>query len=431
MYFHLYLTLGLGAFLAVILWEAPLLPVKRVLRSRIIKARRAEVWRKLMARPAHRYTSDEPVKGTANRRRVEIDTSNGHRESNEILTYEAVDSVEGKSLTRAIVADHDLDYQPGAEITETWTLEDHPDGTLVTLSHQRNHLQSLSALLATRREIYATLDWFQTFCQDEAKADASKNEPTVFAQSPASLRRNLLSIALSLITIGSATLFFSSTLAVLMISIIIVHEVGHWLAFKIAGHTRPRMILLPFIGGAVVSDQPFRSTREEAFVSLMGPGFSALYGIAFMLVAYDLGTDFSHIFGVDPGPEYVKNHYAGIMCVGAAALIGIANIFQMIPVPPLDGGHVWRALLHSDRHRFVRYVFPVLAVAVIWWAFSTGNTMFAIMVALLCVIWPATISSRLSLPVMSAGEKTLVGTAYVAISLVHLAPIYVLLRPFM
>ena len=79
----------------------------------------------------------------------------------------------------------------------------------------------------------------------------------------------------------------------------------------------------------------------------------------------------------------------------------------------------------------MRYVFPVLAVAVIWWAFSTGNTMFAIMVALLCVIWPATISSRLSLPVMSAGEKTLVGTAYVAISLVHLAPIYVLLRPFM
>lgn len=428
---HLYLTFGLAVFTAVILWEAPLLPVRKVVRSRIIKAKRASVWRKLLERPEHRFVGDEPVPGSPDNRRIEIDTSNGYRESRDIVTYEPIETARNERLSRRIVAQHDVDFKPGMGIDETWILEDHPEGTRVTLSHERNVLQSLSALLATRREIYSTLDWFQSFCEGTSSPRVVKSEASSLAPSPATLRRNLVNVALFLLTVGAAAFLFSWNLALFMVSVLIVHELGHWIGFKVAGHSRPRIVILPLIGGAVVSDRPFRSAREEAFVSLMGPGLSALYGIAFMLVAYDLGADFSDIFGVNPGPEYARKHYADIMCVAAAALIGIANIFQMIPVPPLDGGHVWRALLHSDRHRFIRYVFPVAAILVTWLAFSTGNVMFGVLVALVCLIWPAAISTRLSLPVMSAGEKTVVGTAYVAIAVVHLVPIYVLMRPFM
>lgn len=427
---HLYLTLGFAALLAVVLWEAPVLPIFRVTRRRLIRANADRVWRSMMQRPTDRFVSDDPVEGEPGKRRIVWDASNGNRTSLEISTYETVEEKKGEKLVRHVVADHDIAFKPGAEIVETWQLDKHPDGTLLTLTHERGMLQSISALLETRRNIYGTLDWLQTYCETDAAARAASHQPDPATKSPATLQRALTSIALTLLTAGSLAVLVSWRLAFLMLTIILVHEIGHFIGFRIAGHDRPRLILLPFIGGAVVSDKPFRSAREEAFISLMGPGFSALYGVAFMLVAFNNGADFANIFGVDPGVHYVKDRYVAIMCVGAAALIGIANAFQMIPVPPLDGGHVWRALLHSDRHRFIRYVFPFVAVVVTIVAFATGNLMFGLLIALLCIIWPAAITTRLALPVMSASEKTLIGGAYIAIALIHLAPVYVLVRPF-
>ncbi|MCB1513620.1 MAG: hypothetical protein KDJ18_02170 [Hyphomicrobiaceae bacterium] len=425
---HIYLTLGFAAVLAVVFWDAPVLPLHKVKRSRVLRADRASVWRSLMARPADRYLSDEPVEGEPNRRRIVVDTSNGSRKAPEVLTYELIEEIEAEKLVRNIVANHDIAFKPGAELVETWQLQDHPDGCLVTLSHERRLPQSIAALLASRRSIYNALDELQDHCcRSHAHAHAASRIGRVGA---ATARGKLMSIMLTLLSLGTLTALVNWRLAVLMITIIAIHEIGHLIGFHIAGHKNPRLVLLPFVGGAVASDKPFRSAREEAFVSLTGAGFSALYVIAFMLVAYNQGADFVNIFGVDPGAQYVKEHYAAIMCVGAAALIGIANAFQMIPVPPLDGGHVWRALMHSDHNRFVSYVFPLVALLATITAVATVGVMFGILVGLLCFIWPAAITTRLALPVMSAGEKTLVGSAYVTIMLIHLAPIYVLIRPF-
>ncbi len=428
---HMYFTLVVVLFVAVVFWEAPIFPIRRISRSRVVRTARSEVWKRLMERPSNRFVSDEAVVGDPKRHRVVIDTTNGLRQTLDYKTYEDSRLIEEETLERKIVASHDIDYIPEAQIVETWHLSDHPEGTLVTLTRTRNILQSLSMMLSARRGIYNALDWFQDYCEGNGATKVPADLQSSFLPSASSLRRNLTSLAFTIATFASLVMFVSWSVALLMMSVMIVHEFGHWIGFKIAGHTKPRMMLLPFVGGVVISDRPFRSAREEAFVSLMGPGFSALYGLAFMIVAFELGADFGAILGQMPSVDYARLHYADIMCVGAAALIGVANIFQMIPVPPLDGGYVWRALLHSDRHRFVRYVFPVVATLVTWLALQTGNMVFAAMVAFLCIIWPAAISSQLAIPAMSAREKTVIGSVYVVVAAIHLAPIYVLLRPFM
>jgi Zn-dependent protease len=84
--------------------------------------------------------------------------------------------------------------------------------------------------------------------------------------------------------------------------------------------------LIPFLGGLAVSDEKISSRWQDVAISLMGPVFGLLMALLCLLV-YWL-TD--HVF------------FAGL-----SAFSALLNLFNLLPILPLDGGHVLKSISFS------------------------------------------------------------------------------------
>jgi len=151
---------------------------------------------------------------------------------------------------------------------------------------------------------------------------------------------------LGLSTAGYA-LLFSWQFAVVLISIIVFHEYGHLRAMKRFGLPTKGMYLIPFVGGVAVGGKP-KSRWQNVYISMMGPVFGLFMTIVFF-VAYML-TD---------------NQFAGLVATFSALI----NIFNLLPVLPLDGGHVFKSMALSLNGRYglvFLTAFSALCFALAW-----------------------------------------------------------------
>jgi membrane-associated protease RseP (regulator of RpoE activity) len=162
---------------------------------------------------------------------------------------------------------------------------------------------------------------------------------------------------------GSATnnlLHILLWVAAIFISILI-HEMGHALAFRRLG--QPSYIILHVAGGLTVpqsigwggynSNINF-SPNQHIFISLAGPVTGFLFAVLTLAISKLLGgvISFSFLFGLIPLPS-VLLPIGGSLLTSFVGMLLWVNIFwgiiNLMPVYPLDGGHVARyALLQSD-----------------------------------------------------------------------------------
>ena len=195
---------------------------------------------------------------------------------------------------------------------------------------------------------------------DEAKIDgelaAAEDEAihggSRFASAWAELRRlqtsrgnplqGLLLLVLSIIAFVGAGLIQSSlTMIAIIITVLFVHELGHYLAMRIFKYRDVRMFFLPMIGAAVTGRHSNVAGWKKAVVSLLGPIPGIFAGAALGAVAVATHDDF----------------------LAKISLIAIGlNAFNLLPVVPLDGGWFWNAVLFS-RHRALEIGFKVFAAA--------------------------------------------------------------------
>lgn len=118
--------------------------------------------------------------------------------------------------------------------------------------------------------------------------------------------------------IAYSWLFSWEFAAILLISLVI-HEYGHVWAMRAVGIPTRGFYLIPFVGGAAVPERAFASRLEEQFVALAGPAF----GLAQAALLYTLYVGYGHPL------------------LGAAAgWVAVLNLFNMIPITPLDGGRI-------------------------------------------------------------------------------------------
>ena len=119
---------------------------------------------------------------------------------------------------------------------------------------------------------------------------------------------------------------FSWQFAVIVIASLVIHEYGHVRAMRAVGIPTRGFYLIPFVGGAAVPERAFASRLEEHFVALAGPAF----GLAQAAVLYALFVILGHPF------------------LGAvAAWVAVLNLFNMIPITPLDGGRIVKSATMS------------------------------------------------------------------------------------
>jgi Zn-dependent protease len=137
----------------------------------------------------------------------------------------------------------------------------------------------------------------------------------------------LVSLVTGLLTLaGFALLFKNWYYAMFIIFVLFIHEFGHLLAYRMIGQPWGRMIFLPFLGAIAMPRLPFESQGQTVFAALMGPGISVL-----LLITCLLGT------------------FTSTAVHNLSVILGIVtvwlNVFNLLPVEPLDGGIALRSVL--------------------------------------------------------------------------------------
>lgn len=105
--------------------------------------------------------------------------------------------------------------------------------------------------------------------------------------------------------------------------ITLVHEIGHAVVIRAKGLRAGYMVFIPFVGGAVTMKDQARTAYDDAQIGLAGP----IAGTFASLVALQ-------IFKWTDHPLYLLIALAGF----------ILNLFNLLPIGPLDGGRVSAAV---------------------------------------------------------------------------------------
>ena len=126
-----------------------------------------------------------------------------------------------------------------------------------------------------------------------------------------------------LLSVGAYALIWGWKFAVGFVALLFVHEMGHYIQLRREGVRPSGMVFIPFLGAAVGARSLGGSALAEARVGLAGPVLGTLGCLA--LVPLALLTD-------DP-------FWRALMFTGF-----FLNLFNLLPVVPLDGGRAMAAL---------------------------------------------------------------------------------------
>lgn len=126
-----------------------------------------------------------------------------------------------------------------------------------------------------------------------------------------------------LVMIGAYSLLFGWRFAAGLVFLIFVHEMGHVIAAKWLGMPVSAPLFIPFVGAAIIMKQSPRDAWSEALMAYGGPLAGCIGSWICWAIALQLQENW-------------------VMAV--ASLSFLINLFNMIPVPPLDGGRICAAV---------------------------------------------------------------------------------------
>lgn len=176
----------------------------------------------------------------------------------------------------------------------------------------------------------------------------------------------VLKVALLAASVGAYSLIFSLEFALALIAVLVFHEYGHLRAMKKFGIPTKGMYLIPFVGGLAVGDAP-KTRWQDVYISMMGPVYGLIMTLTFYI--FYLVTD---------------SHFAGLV----ASISGLVNLINLVPVHPLDGGRVVKALVFSGRNylAFIGLLVISAVCLVLAWQMGFVFLIFFIVLGVLDII---------------------------------------------
>jgi Zn-dependent protease len=151
---------------------------------------------------------------------------------------------------------------------------------------------------------------------------------------------------------GGAGILDNVIQVVLLFTCVVLHELGHSFTARHFGVVVPRILLLP-IGGMAEFDSIPRKPGSELLIALAGPA------VNFALVSLLL------VAGALPGfwTPWPSIPVAVLELLQLMLVVNlIMGVFNLVPVFPMDGGRVLRALLVT-RFGYLRATFIAASVA--------------------------------------------------------------------
>ncbi len=135
-----------------------------------------------------------------------------------------------------------------------------------------------------------------------------------------------IKLALAGASFAAYSYMFTWEFAAMLLLMIFIHELGHIWAMKRSGIKTKGIYLIPFVGGAAVAEEEFKTRREEAFIAIMGPWFGFAISLIYLLGYY-----------ITDNPIFAAG----------CAWCCLINLVNLLPVNPLDGGRILKSLAFS------------------------------------------------------------------------------------
>jgi Zn-dependent protease len=127
-----------------------------------------------------------------------------------------------------------------------------------------------------------------------------------------------------LVSIAAYSILFGWTFAVGIVLLIFVHEMGHVIALRREGIKASAPMFIPFLGAMISAKSLGENALAEARVGLAGPILGSLASVALIPIWHATGNDYWRALA-----------YFGFFI----------NLFNLIPISPLDGGRAMAAMV--------------------------------------------------------------------------------------
>nr|WP_194717362.1 site-2 protease family protein [Vibrio sp. S9_S30] len=160
---------------------------------------------------------------------------------------------------------------------------------------------------------------------------------------------------LAALSLAAYSWFFSFQFAIGLLACLIFHEYGHIRAMKYFGLKTKGIYLIPFLGGLALSDEKINTRWQDVVISIMGPTFGLVLSIVLLMVYWVTGDVF----------------FAGLAVFNA-----FLNLINLLPVLPLDGGHVLKSISFSFNSVAGLVMCIVAAIAGIIASYTFGMALF-------------------------------------------------------
>lgn len=140
---------------------------------------------------------------------------------------------------------------------------------------------------------------------------------------------------------GARGAIFGAGFMLALFGCVLLHELGHSFAAQHFGLKVKEILLLPIGGIATLHGRPV-TPRQEVAIALAGPAVNVVLAAVFMVVLWLTGfisTTLGQLSAVSVTPSLT-----GLLLLLVSGNATLA-LFNLLPVFPLDGGRVLRALL--------------------------------------------------------------------------------------
>lgn len=147
------------------------------------------------------------------------------------------------------------------------------------------------------------------------------------------------------LAIGSMAAYaylFTWQFAVMLMVSLFFHESGHIWAMKRCGLKTKGIYFIPFLGAAAVSEDMFKTRRDEVYIAIMGP----IWGFALAVI-----TALAYVFT------------GNALFAAAAGWMAMVNLFNLLPVNPLDGGRIMKSIAFSINSK-MGFIFLLIGIVI-------------------------------------------------------------------
>jgi Zn-dependent protease len=127
----------------------------------------------------------------------------------------------------------------------------------------------------------------------------------------------------ALVSVAAYALFWGWSFAVGFVLLLLVHEMGHVFALRREGVKASSPMFIPFLGAVIAARTLGDNALAEARVGLAGPVLGSLGALACLIVGESTGSQL-----------FLALAYVGFFL----------NLFNLIPMLPLDGGRAMAAM---------------------------------------------------------------------------------------